>query len=90
MDLNMPLDVIFGWTASSLCTFILVPQIIKAFKTRHTDDVSMYMLVISVVGNAFWVAHASLTHNIPLVVGAGLISAMSVILIIFKFLYDSK
>lgn len=86
----MPLEVIFGWTASLLCTFILVPQIIKTFKTRHTDDVSMYMLIISVVGNAFWVAHASLTNNIPLVVGAGLISAMSIILIVFKYLYDSK
>ncbi|MDT8283499.1 MAG: PQ-loop domain-containing transporter [Gammaproteobacteria bacterium] len=86
----MPLHVLFGWMASMLCTFILVPQIYKAFKTRHTDDVSMYMLIISVVGNAFWVAHASLTHNIPLIVGAGLISAMSIILIIFKYLYDSN
>ena len=86
----MPLEVMFGWTASFLCTFILVPQIIKAFKTRHTDDVSMYMLIISVAGNAFWVAHASLTQNIPLIVGAGLISAMSIVLIIFKYMYDSK
>ena len=86
----MPLDVIFGWIASSLCTFILVPQIIKAFKTRHTDDVSMYMLVISVAGNAFWVAHASLTQNIPLIVGATLISIMSIVLILFKYRYDTK
>jgi len=86
----MSLEVLFGWTASLLCTFILVPQIIKTFKTRQTDDVSMYMLIISVVGNAFWVAHAALTHNIPLIVGAGLISAMSIVLIIFKYLYDTK
>jgi len=86
----MSLEVLFGWTASFFCTFILVPQIIKAFKTRHTDDISMYMLIISVAGNAFWVAHASLTQNIPLVVGASLISAMSVVLIIFKYLYDTK
>lgn len=86
----MPLDVLLGWIASLLCTFILVPQIVKAFKTRHTDDVSMYMLFISVAGNAFWVAHASLTDNIPLIVGAGLISIMSIVLIVFKYLFDSK
>ena len=90
MYLDMPLEVLFGWTASSLCTFILVPQIIKAFKTMQTYDVSMYMLIISVAGNAFWVAHASLTQNIPLIVGAGLISVMSIVLIIFKYMYDSK
>jgi MtN3 and saliva related transmembrane protein len=90
MYFDMPLEVLFGWTASLLCTFILVPQIIKIFKTRHTDDVSMYMLIISVAGNAFWVAHATLTQNIPLIVGAGLISIMSIILIVFKVMYDKK
>lgn len=90
MDLNMPLEVLFGWTASFLCTLILVPQIMKALKTRHTDDVSMYMLIISVAGNGFWVAHASITQNVPLIVGASLISLMSITLIIFKYLYDSK
>lgn len=86
----MPLDVIFGWVASFLCTLILVPQIIKAIATRHTDDVSMFMLILSVGGNAFWVAHATMTDNIPLIVGAGLISGMSILLIIFKYLFDTK
>lgn len=86
----MTTEVLLGWIASSLCTLILVPQIIKAFKTRHTDDVSIYMLIISTAGNAFWVAHASMTQNIPLIVGAGLISVMSIILIIFKRLFDKK
>ena len=86
----MTIEVLLGWIASSLCTLILVPQIVKAFKTRHTDDVSMYMLIISVAGNTFWVAHATMTQNIPLIVGAGLISFMSIVLIIFKYLFDKK
>jgi len=90
MDLNMPLEVLFGWAASFLCTLILVPQIFKALQTRHTDDVSMSMLTISVAGNGFWVAHATMTQNIPLIVGAGLISCMSIVLIIFKYMYDTK
>ena len=86
----MTTEVLLGWIASMLCTLILVPQIIKAFKTRHTDDVSMFMLILSVAGNGFWLAHASMTENIPLIFGAGLISMMSIILIIFKHLFDSK
>ena len=86
----MTTEVLLGWIASMLCTLILVPQIIKAFKTRHTDDVSMFMLILSVSGNAFWVAHATMTQNIPLIFGAGLISLMSIILIAFKHLFDKK
>ncbi len=84
----MSIEVLFGWTASVLCTLILVPQIIKALKTRHTNDVSMLMLVLSVSGNGFWAAHAALTENIPLLSGASLIAVMSVLLIIFKFKFD--
>lgn len=87
---HVELQTLFGWIASFLCTLILVPQIFKAWTTRHTDDVSMFMLILSVAGNAFWVAHASLTGNIPLIVGAGLISVMSIILIAFKYLFDSR
>lgn len=86
----MSIEVLFGWCASFLTTLILVPQIYKAARTKHTDDVSMSMLVISVAGNGFWVAHASLTQNIPLIVGAGLICLMSITLIIFKYMYDTK
>ena len=86
----MPLEALFGWAASFLCTMILVPQIFKALKTRHTDDVSMLMLLLSVSGNTFWVAHASITQNIPLLVGASFISVMSIMLIIFKYKYDTK
>ncbi len=86
----MPLEVLFGWMASFFCTLILLPQIIKALKTRHTDDVSMFMLVLSVTGNGFWIAHASMTQNIPLLVGASFISLMSIMLIIFKYKYDTK
>ena len=86
----MTIEILFGWIASLLCTLLLVPQIIKALQTRHTDDVSMYMLILSVAGNAFWVAHASMTQNIPLIVGAGLISFMSIALIFLKYLFDTK
>ena len=86
----MLIEVLFGWAASFLCTLILVPQIYKALKTRHTDDVSMSMLILSVAGNGFWVAHASITQNIPLLVGAGFISCMSISLVIFKYKFDTK
>ena len=86
----METEVLLGWLASIFCTLLLMPQIMKAYQTRHTDDVSMSMLILSVAGNGFWVAHATMTQNIPLIVGAGLISLMSITLIVFKYLFDSK
>ena len=87
---QFPLATVFGWLASFFCTLILFPQIIKAMKTARTRDISMSMLILSVVGNGFWVLHAGLTGNTPLIVGAALIGLMSVLLIIFKFMFDKN
>ena len=81
----MLLEEIFGWIASILTTLIFIPQIYKALKTRLTNDISMLMVVLAVLGNAAWLAHASLTGNTPLIVCASLIIIMSLFLIVFKY-----
>jgi len=80
----MPIEEIFGWIASILTTLIFIPQIHKAFKTRLTNDISMLMMILAVLGNTAWLIHASLTDNMPLIVCASLIIIMSFVLIVFK------
>ena len=81
----MTIEQVFGWLAAFFCTIILVPQIIKTFKTKHTNDLSIWMLIFSAIGNAFWATHAAMTDNVPLLVGASLIMTMSFVLIAYKY-----
>ena len=84
----MDLAELFGWLASFFTTIIFIPQLTKAFITKLTDDISMWMLILSVIGNCFWFAHASLSSNMPLLVCASLIILISIILIVFKYLNE--
>lgn len=86
----MTLEQIFGWLAAMFCTIILVPQIIKAFKTKHTADLSMLMLIFSALGNWFWGLHAAMTENMPLLVCASFIMLMSLVLIVYKYNNEKK
>ena len=86
----MMVEQVLGWLAALFCTILLVPQIIKAFKTKHTNDLSMLMLIFSAIGNGFWGAHAAITENVPLIVGASLIMLMSFILIVYKYNNEKK
>ncbi len=81
----MLLEETFGWIASVLTTLIFIPQIVKAFKTHLTNDISMLMMILAVLGNGAWLIHASLTGNTPLIVCALLIIIMSLVLIVFKY-----
>lgn len=86
----MDLAQLYGWLASFFTTVIFLPQLVKAFKTRQTNDISMWMLILSVLGNGFWAAHARLIDNLPLLVCAGLIIFISLTLIVFKFFNERE
>ena len=81
----MALEEIFGWLAAVFTTLILVPQLTKAFSTKMTRDISMLMLILAVLGNGAWLAHALLTENAPLIVCASIIIVVSFILITCKY-----
>ena len=80
----MAVEELFGWMASVFTTLIFAPQLVKAIQTKMTKDISMLMLILSVMGNVSWLIHASLTLNRPLIVCATLIIVMSLILIVYK------
>lgn len=86
----MVLEDIFGWLAAVFTTLIFVPQIIKAYSTRMTRDISMLMLILAVIGNSLWLAQSILISNIPLIVTASLIIIMSVVLIRFKYMNEKS
>ena len=86
----MAVEQIFGWMASILTTLIFVPQLAKAFKTKMTNDLSMMMMVLAVMGNVCWFIHAFFVSNMPLMVCAALIIIMSMVLIVFKYTNEKR
>ncbi|MDH5612792.1 MAG: SemiSWEET family transporter [Gammaproteobacteria bacterium] len=86
----MSAEEISGWLAAILTTLIFVPQLHKAFTTKKTQDISMLMIMLAILGNTAWFVQASLTSNIPLMVCAVLIIIMSMILMVFKYNNDKK
>lgn len=84
----MNLTELCGWLASIFTTIIFLPQLVKVLKTKLTHDISMLMLIFSVIGNGFWLAHASLSKNMPLLVMAFLIILISITLIVIKYLNE--
>ena len=86
----MTLAEISGWLAAIFTTLIFVPQLHMAFTTKKTQDISMLMLVLAILGNAAWLVQSYLTGNTPLLVCATLITIMSIVLILFKYNNDKK
>ena len=86
----MSAEEISGWLAATFTTLIFVPQLHKAFTTKKTQDLSMLMIILAIMGNSAWFVQALLTSNTPLMVCAILIIIMSSILMLFKYYNDKQ
>jgi MtN3 and saliva related transmembrane protein len=49
-----------GIVATILSTVSLMPQVIRTWRTRSTDDISTAWLLVALVAMAVWIAYGSL------------------------------
>jgi MtN3 and saliva related transmembrane protein len=57
-----------GLLAALCTTSSFVPQAIRAWRTRQTSDVSMWMLILLLVGVSLWLTYGLLIRDLPLIV----------------------
>jgi MtN3 and saliva related transmembrane protein len=64
----VPISTIIGLAAAICTTTSFLPQVIKAWRTRSTRDVSAGMFALLVSGNSLWLLYGTLISDLPLVV----------------------
>ena len=79
--------MLLGLAAGTLTTVSVLPQVIKAWKTRHTKDVSLIMFLILFTGVALWFSYGLLIGDVPVVVANGVTMVFVLTMIILKLRY---
>jgi len=59
---------IIGTASALLTTTAFLPQVVKAVKTRKTDDLSYGMLLLQSTGNVGWVSYGWMMHSASIAV----------------------
>ncbi len=82
------LENLFGSIAFITSVIGLLPQIIKAFKTRSTQDISMAMLINYLICSFAWIFYGGYTNSLYVLLSnlLGLLSSLALILL--KIYYD--
>jgi len=62
------ITTLIGLLAATCTTGSFLPQVIRAWRTRSTRDVSALMFVLLVTGNTLWLLYGALIGDLPLVV----------------------
>lgn len=78
-----------GFLAGLLTTASFVPQVIKAYRTRSTDDLSLAMLTTFSLGLGLWIAYGIATGQTPVVI-TNVVTFVLVLVLLWVKLFRSK
>ncbi len=76
----MLIVTLIGLGAAICTTSSFLPQVIKAWRTRSTHDISVGMFILQTTGNSMWLLYGALIGDLPLMVAnlitLGLVATM--------------
>ncbi len=81
---------VLGLIAGTASTIMVVPQILKIWKTKDAGDVSQRMFIMASIGVALWLVYGIFKQDIALMVTNSVGLLLNVILLILKFRYKKK
>ncbi len=78
---------LIGYAATVVGTFLMMPQVVRAIRTKHMGDVSSVMIVAYIVNCILWLAYGFLLASIPLMLCNGTALIIAIVQAILKRKY---
>jgi MtN3 and saliva related transmembrane protein len=79
---------IIGILATVFAVSSSIPQIIKALKTRKTDDVSIWLVVVLIIGLGLWVIYGIGINDLLISIANSIAVSINTFLLILKIKYS--
>jgi MtN3 and saliva related transmembrane protein len=75
---------VIGIAAGALTTIAFVPQVLKTWRTKRADDVSMGMLLMFTTGVVLWEIYGLMLGALPIIAANAVTLVLAAILIVLK------
>ncbi|MGL5080637.1 MAG: SemiSWEET transporter [Microcoleaceae cyanobacterium] len=83
----MTLVTLIGLLAGTCTTVAFLPQVLKTWKTKSTQDVSLEMFIIFCIGVSLWLIYGLLLQDLPIIIANVLTLILASIILGFKLKY---
>ena len=75
---------ITGSLAGCLTTIAFIPQVVRTWKTRSAQDISLFMFLLFSCGVLLWLIYGILLHALPIILANGITLALSTSILVMK------
>ncbi|MBC7128604.1 MAG: SemiSWEET transporter [Thermoplasmatales archaeon] len=80
-------SAIIGLFAATLTTISFIPQVIKTFRLRRAEDISLAMYVLFCTGIFLWLVYGVLIKDFPIILANSITLILSLTILFFKIKY---
>ncbi|MDP2907583.1 MAG: SemiSWEET family transporter, partial [Nanoarchaeota archaeon] len=67
-----------------------IPQVVKSYKTKSVKDLSMLMILATLIGTAFWITYGFLIKALPVILMNSLFGVIVLFQLFLKVKYKEK
>ena len=75
---------VIGSLAGCLTTIAFIPQVIRTWKTRSAQDISLFMFLLFSCGVLLWLIYGILLQAMPIILANGITLALSTSILALK------
>ena len=79
---------IFGYFAAILTTAAFLPQLIKTYKTKKADDVSLTTLIMFIIGVLSWIIYGYKIGSTPITIANLITLILNLMILILKIFFS--
>lgn len=87
MDIN---PEVIGFIAGGLSSALFIPQIIKIFREKSAEEISLVTCIIGVVSSALWLWYGIINDHISMIVTNSISVVATIVLLVLKFIYKGQ
>lgn len=77
-----------GFLAATLTTIAFIPQVWKIYKTKHTKDLSIYLLILLISGVTCWFIYGILLNDYPMIIANFFTLILNIYILYMKIRLD--
>ncbi|MES2406146.1 MAG: SemiSWEET transporter [Pseudomonadota bacterium] len=76
-----------GLLAGTLTTVAFIPQVIKIWRSKKADDISVSMFLIFTVGVGLWMIYGIQIASLPVMLANAVTMILALVILILKYRY---
>ena len=80
---------ILGFLAGTMTTVAFLPQVIKTWKSKSAEDVSLVMFILFILGVSLWCAYGWRIHSAPVIIANIITFLLSASILVLKLIFEN-